>query len=348
MTNKSFRLFRRETPFAGLKAKLLIMFAVSAAAIGAGCARGDSSAAVANLPETTPAQAWRGSWDTSRAGQRIKRNGLVLAKSIRFRAGPGNACLDETTGRPAIGRARAGAPGFDLYAENVAEPVTKVSGGVLFRDSTAEVVPYDCAGDALNIHLTKQRSQWQSATLYGVDATGRYGDSAPFGLFEQTIVLPAPTDKKAPWPAAWSVNHSVTKRDGSFTELDWMECGIWGGVLPGCYINLFNWPAPHPTGGQLKAERVFRMVPTINPFDGKAHTYSALVTPSKVVIYWDGVEMARYPVTAQDMTYEYYHAADLSMYYDPGENNKDYTAKWLSLSRWTCQPYPDCLDALNT
>lgn len=303
------------------------------------------------MPETTRPERWMGSWDTSQAGNGLNRQGLTIAKSITFAAGPGGACLDAATGQPAIGRARAGAPGFDLYAESVKDSGSKVKGGVAYYDSTAPsgVVPYDCYGNVLNVHLAKINGQWQSGHFYGVDSSGRFGDSAPFGLFEQTIVLPPPPPGEIPWPAAWSGNHNVTNKNSSFIEIDWMECGISAPTVPACYINLYNWPGPHPDPmlNQLQSKRVIRVQPTLNPFDGRPHTYSALITPRKIVVYWDGVEMVRYPVTSADMTYNHYHAADLSMYYDPGQNSAPYNAQWLSFQRWTCAPFPMCLDFLN-
>ena len=168
--------------------------------------------------------------------------------------------------------------------------------------------PFGVGGSALAIIASRGKDGWRSGLIQTLDSRGR-GFSQSYGYFEMRAKLPS---GQATWPGFWLltrnglVDPSVTRG-----EIDVVE--QYGSAPEKIHSSVHLWPARARNAGGLpshwyKSEKI-----VVGDMASDYHRYGVMLTPQWVVIYYDGLELSRFPMLDQYRT-PVYMLVDLAMH----------------------------------
>ncbi len=211
----------------------------------------------------------------------------------------------------------------DVFVKVSGDTITYRYAGPPYRSGAPTVLPY----------------QWQGANFYSISRQGQIGDAGQYGLWTQTFVWPTPgPNQPCPWTSAWWLNRDFANpANTSYVEIDGIETCVHSADFHDQAINLHNWPGSGPPGTPPAKDRRLLYNFTQHMMDGRPHTIALFRTPTKSVVYWDGVEVVRLPVNGADWLAPLWeNAVQGDIFYDPGPRTSPYTFSIRSMSHYSC------------
>lgn len=177
-------------------------------------------------------------------------------------------------------------------------PIHAPFGAAKFMAPTGESNPFSVADGLLTISMTQQADgTWQSGTMQTVNHEGE-GFAQTYGYFEMRAAFHG---GEGAWPSFW-----LLPQDTSVTrpEIDIVEAY---GSNPDGHHHVV-----HLSDDQSHvAESDYTGLPG-SMFDGAFHTYGAMITTDWITIFYDGVELSRFPMSDLFRT-PYYMLVSLAM-----------------------------------
>jgi Ca2+-binding RTX toxin-like protein len=183
-------------------------------------------------------------------------------------------------------------------------PVRPTFGGAAFVGPDGPVSPFSVADGALTIRMQQVDGGWQSGHMQSINSRGE-GYAQTYGYFEISAKFPAGAGS---WPAFWLLSSDPTKPR---VEIDVVEA-YGRDDFDGHHAAVHFTPATGSTLPEKVHNSEYTNVPG-SMFDGAFHTYGALVTPEWIIVYYDQLEITRFPSNEYVGT-PLYLAVDLAMY----------------------------------
>ncbi len=185
--------------------------------------------------------------------------------------------------------------------------------------------PLGLGGASLAIKATHAPDGWRAGLMETLDSHGQ-GFSQQYGYFEMRARMPK---GQGTWPGFWLltrnglVDPTVTRG-----EIDVVE--QYGSSPEKIHTTVHLWPANARNAGGLpkhwyKSEKV-----AVGDMSSGYHRYGAMLTPQWVIIYYDGMEISRFPMLPQYKTPVYMlvnltmHAKNLDRATNPSTLLVDY------------------------
>jgi beta-glucanase (GH16 family) len=191
-------------------------------------------------------------------------------------------------------------------------------GGSKFLPYSPDGGPFRYVGGNLVIRLQKDATGWTSGMIQTVDSKGR-GFSQQYGYFEMRAKFPP---GQSNWPAFWlEAAAQVTDKTMTRPEIDVIEA-YGGNDQNGYHASVHLWPSNSAPAGTMQSHWVkscYRRIPD-GLFDGKFHTYGALLDKDFVRIFFDRRELMRFPALPE-FRQPMFMMVDLA--YSPAEKRVD-------------------------
>ncbi len=241
--------------------------------------------------ETAPANL---AWDESHARTPLDLTGFRMSFDDGF---------DRLDVAPDGGKGRWYAPVHSDFGEAHFRPPGPTGPFQIVRSG-----PLGVGGASLAINATRAPDGWSSGLIQTLDSHGQ-GFAQQYGYFEMRAKIPR---GQATWPGFWLltrnglVDPTVTRG-----EIDVVE--QYGSAPEKIHTSVHLWPSNARNAGGLpkhwyKSEKI-----TVGDMASAYHRYGAMLTPDWVIIYYDGLEISRFPMLAQYRT-PVYMLVDLTMH----------------------------------
>ena len=168
--------------------------------------------------------------------------------------------------------------------------------------------PLGVAGASLGISATHAPDGWRSGLIQTLDSHGR-GFAQTYGYFEMRARMPK---GQGTWPGFWLltrnglVDPTVTRG-----EIDVVE--QYGSSPEKIHTSVHLWPSNARNAGGLPKHWYRSQKVTVGDMSSAYHRYGAMLTPDWVIIYYDGMEISRFPMLPQYRT-PVYMLVDLTMH----------------------------------
>ena len=241
--------------------------------------------------ETAPAEL---SWSEPRAPAPLDLTGYHLSFDDEF---------DQLDIAPDGGRGRWYAPVHSDFGEAHFQAPGPTGPFQIVRSG-----PLGAGGASLVISARHAPDGWRSGLIQTLDSHGQ-GFAQTYGYFEMRAKMPK---GQATWPGFWLLTRNGLV-DPTITrgEIDVVE--QYGSSPEKIHTSVHLWPSNARNAGGLpkhwyKSEKV-----TVGDMSSDYHRYGAMLTPEWVIIYYDGMEISRFPMLPQYRT-PVYMLVDLTMH----------------------------------
>jgi beta-glucanase (GH16 family) len=168
-------------------------------------------------------------------------------------------------------------------------PVFPDYGQAPFQDPGGSPNTYPWSAGVQEILVQKIGGQWTGGTFQSVNAAGS-GFSQALGYFEATMQVDG---QSGTWPAFWLLSiDNLTDPSGPHAEIDAMEYYGTGSTNNQFIATAHIYKAPTDQNEPFFAN-------TASNLSSAFHQYGVLITTQWVIVYFDRVEVARYPAYAE-------------------------------------------------
>ncbi len=153
---------------------------------------------------------------------------------------------------------------------------------------------FGVGGSSLSINARRAANGWRSGLMETLDSHGQ-GFSQQYGYFEMRAKLPR---GQATWPGFWLLTRNGLV-DPTITrgEIDVVE--QYGSSPEKIHTTVHLWPSKARNAGGLPKHWYRSEKITVGDMSSAYHRYGAMLTPEWVIIYYDGLEISRFPSLPQ-------------------------------------------------
>ncbi len=210
-------------------------------------------------------------------------------------------------------------------------PVHGPFGGAPFMPPTLEG-PFFIQDGQLTIRMEKKNEKWRSGLMQTMNSRG-VGFAQRYGYFEMRARFPP---GHGSWPAFWLLSsNQYTDPSQTRVEIDIVEAygkQNWSRLHSSVHL----WPAKRLREGEISKHwwKSTQNIVAGNMFGDEWHVYGAAVTPDYVIIYFNRLEVARFPMLSEFHT-PLYVVVDLALFekeapnaISPMEMAVDYVRVW--------------------
>lgn len=177
--------------------------------------------------------------------------------------------------------------------------------GCKFMKAGTVPSPYIIRDGKLTIRMSLVNGVWQSGIIQSINnSPPEYGFQQQFGYFEMRATFPR---GKGCWPAFWLLSPNVHQPR---LEIDIVEA--YGPDWDGHHAAVHLGGVYHKDVYSALSTKAWCPRDKADLFDGKAHTYGALLTDDFLIVYYEGIEVGRFPMNDYFRT-PVYMLADLAM-----------------------------------
>ena len=215
--------------------------------------------------------------------------------------------FDDEFDRPDIapdgGRGRWYAPVHSDFGEAHFQPPGPNGPFQIVRDG-----PLGVGGASLAINATHAADGWRSGLMQTLNSHGQ-GFAQTYGYFEMRAKMPK---GQATWPGFWLLTRNGLV-DPTITrgEIDVVE--QYGSSPEKIHTSVHLWPSNARNAGGLPKHWYKSQKVTVGDMSSDYHRYGAMLTQDWVIIYYDGMEISRFPMLPQYRT-PVYMLVDLAMH----------------------------------
>ena len=171
-----------------------------------------------------------------------------------------------------------------------------------------KIGPFGASGSVLAITASRGNDGWRSGLMQTLDPQGR-GFAQQYGYFEMRAKFP---NGRATWPSFWLLTrNNLVDRSLPHGEIDVVE--QYGSAPDKIHTSVHLWPAPARNAGGLaqhwyRSEKIL-----VGDMASAYHRYGMMLTPQWVIVYYDGLQLSRFPMLDRYRT-PVYMLVDLTMH----------------------------------
>lgn len=153
-----------------------------------------------------------------------------------------------------------------------------------------------CASGAFVFTQAYNGSAWSGVDLRSAALNGIDGYRHSVGYYEVQSVLPPQTVGLIPYISImWEEARLLLTAYNPYQEMDGCEVGLLSMNPTACSTTALLWPQRAPSPGQTQIKAFKQIVPSFNQEDGTPHTNGILDTHDETIIYYDRLEVGRFP-----------------------------------------------------